>query len=247
MDKVQLEVFEGPLDLLLHLIKKEDLDIYDIPVTKLLEQYLNYLTQARELNIDLAGEFLETAAELAYIKSRMLLPEVEEEEDQGPDPRADLLARLLEYQRFKMAAGSLLQRPLLDRDIFRRPPEEDPQEEPDILMEADMPSLLSAFQEVLKRLPKDQYHEISHKGVGTAERVIQLTEFLRGKKQSSFEDLFEGDVTRGDVVVTFLAILEMSKQSLLRILQDKVFSRIMVLPLFSEENIQEISSIVSEY
>jgi len=233
--KVSLEVFEGPLDLLLHLIKKEDVDIYDIPIARLLEQYLDYLNLAHELDIDLAGEFLETASELAYIKSKMLLPEAEDEEDEGPDPRADLVARLLEYQRYKMAAQSLMSKPLLGRDVFTRPPLAIESEEGERFIEVDSLALLSAFQDLLKRLPKDQFHEVRQTRLGVSERISELTEKLKGKKQAAFEDLFEGDRSRSDVVVTFLAILEMAKQRLLRILQEQVFHKIYVCPLFSDE------------
>ncbi len=234
--KVRLEVFEGPLDLLLYLIKKEEIDIYDIPISHLLERYLEYLSLAQELNIDLAGEFLEMAAELTYIKSKMLLPEPETDDDEeGPDPRADLVARLLEYQRYKLAAQSLVKRPLLDRDVFRRPASPEVEAAEGSVIEADLLLLLSAFQDLLKRLPKDQIHEIRGKSLGVAERVMELTERLKGKKQAAFEDLFEGAVTREDLVVTFLAFLEMAKQRLLRIIQEQVLHKIFVCPLFSEE------------
>jgi segregation and condensation protein A len=232
--KVQVEVFEGPLDLLLHLIKKEDIDIYDIPISKLLEQYLDYLNLTHELNIDLAGEFLEMASELTYIKSKMLLPESEAEEEEGPDPRADLVARLLEYQRYKMAAQALISKPLLGRDVFARPPMMVEPETEESFIEADTLSLLSAFQDLLKRLPVEKFHEVRQPAMGVAERILELTEKLKGEKQAAFEDLFEGNSSRGDVVVTFLAILEMAKQKLLKIIQEKVFHKIYVCPLFSE-------------
>ena len=231
MQRIALDIFEGPLDLLLHLIKKEDLDIYDIPVARLLGQYLEFLDMARDLDIDLAGEFLEMAAELAYIKSRMLLPEADPEtEEEGPDPREDLVKRLLEYQKFKLAAQQIHQRPILGRDVFVHPPLSiDASDDP--LVETDMTSLLLAFQEVLKRLSAQQVHEIRGKIVGTAEKMIYLTEFLRGKKVISFEELFEGDRTRSEVVVTFLTVLEMCRQNLLKILQDKIFDRIVITSL----------------
>lgn len=235
--KVHLEAFEGPMDLLLYLIKKEDIDIYDIPVAKLLEQYLEYLSLARELNIDLAGEFVELASELTFIKSKMLLPEPEAEEEEGPDPRADLVARLMEYQRFKAAGQSLVQRPMLDRDVFRRPPTEeqnDPQGE--TLMQADLASLLNAFQDLLKRLPSDKVHEIRDKGLGVAEKMLELMEVLRGKEQIAFEDLFEKDITRSDFVVTFLSILQMAKQGLVKILQERVLHKLYICPLITENS-----------
>jgi segregation and condensation protein A len=238
MERVQLEVFEGPLDLLLHLIKKEDIDVYDIPVSHLLDQYLEYLKLAQELDIDLAGEFLEMASELAYIKSKMLLPEPEEEEAEGPDPRAELVRRLLEYQRYKAAARSLLGRPLLGTDVFARPPEADESPAEELSIEADTLSLISAFQDLLKRLPKEAVHEISRQRTGVAERILELTEILKTRGQISFEDLLlSGNPrpTRIDLVVTFLAVLEMAKQRMLRIAQERVFHRIVISSLVSEE------------
>lgn len=234
--KVHLDVFEGPLDLLIYLIRKDDLDIYDIKISKLLDEYLEYLNLAEELNIDLAGEFLEMAAELALIKSKMLLPEQEAEEVEGPDPRADLVAKLIEYQQYKMAAQNLLERPMLGREVFRRPAEPEQTEEGAVLVETDTAALIAAFQNLLKKLPRDQYHEIRERGLDVAERVMELTERLRGQKQIAFEDLFEGDRTRSDLILTFLAILEMAKQRLLAIVQEQVLHHIFVCPLFSEEN-----------
>lgn len=232
--KVHLEMFEGPLDLLLHLIKKEDLDIYDIPISRLLAEYLEYLKLAHEVNIDLAGEFLEMASELTLIKSRMLLPEPLAQEEEGPDPRAELVQRLLEYQRYKMAAGVLMERPLLGRDVFARRPEILEEEPGEIWIEADSISLLSAFQDLLKKLPKEQFHQIREVTLGVAEKVLELTERLQGKKQVDFEDLFREDFSRGELIVTFLAILEMGKQGLIRIIQERVFHKIYVVPLFSD-------------
>lgn len=238
--KVSLEVFEGPLDLLLHLIKKEDLNIYDVPISRLLEEYLGYIGLAQELNIDLAGEFLDMASELAYIKSKMLLPEQEEENEEIPDPRAELVRKLIEYQRYKEAAKSLMGRPLLGQDVFVRLPAE--AEEAEVTIEADTLSLVAAFQDLLKRLPADQVHEISQPRMGVAERILELTEMLKGKERVHFEDLFCGKTNRIEMIVTFLAILEMAKQRLLKILQERVFHKIFVSPLFGEAGGANVSS-----
>ncbi|MBI2500495.1 MAG: segregation/condensation protein A [Deltaproteobacteria bacterium] len=197
--KVELPLFEGPLDLLLHLVRKNDVEIEEIPIALILDQYLGYLQQARGLNIDLAGEFLELAAELAWIKSKMLLPESEDEKEEGPDPRADLAARLLEYRKYKLAA------------------------------------LLTAFQELLKRLPSEQSHEVRRERVGVAERIIELVEKMRGESQMLFERLFEDEKTREEMIVTFLAILEMARQKLIRILQENVSGAIVIQPLILQE------------
>ncbi len=229
--KVHLEAFEGPLDLLLHLIRKEDLNIYDIPIAKVLGEYLDYLNLSKELDVDLAGEFVEMASELAYIKSRMLLPEPEGEVEEI-DPRADLVQRLLEYGRYKAAAQSLLARPLLGVEVFTRPASKEEEEE--VSIEADLASLVSAFQDLLKRLPDSHVHEVRQPRMGVAERVMELTERLKGKDRVPFETLFEGEASRIDLVVTFLAILEMAKQRLLRIIQGGILGKIYVSPLFSE-------------
>ncbi len=234
--KVSLPLFEGPLDLLLHLIKKEDVDIYDIPISKMLEQYLEYIELAQELNIDLAGEFIEMAAELALMKSRTLLPETQEEAEEIADPREELVQRLLEYQKFKLAAQSLYQRPWLERDVFRRGLVELKDletEEP--TLQVDLASLLGAFQEVLKRLPSDKAHQVRDKGPDMAQRILDLTDLLRGKDRLSFDELFEGQVTRLGVVVTFLSILQMAKQGFLKIIQEQSDAK----RIFIQSRIQE--------
>lgn len=233
--RIALPLFEGPLDLLLHLIKKDDLNIHDIPIATILAQYLEYINLARELDIDLAGEFLEMAAELVSIKSRLLLPEPEPEAAEEPDPRADLAAKLLEYRKFKEAASVLLQRPLLGRDVFRRQAPTTASVESETI-EVDTLTLLTAFQELLRRLPTGRTHEVRQERVGVAERVMELIEGLRGKGERLFESLFEADRTRGEVVVTLLALLEMARQRLVRIVQQEAHGAIVVCPLFLEES-----------
>ncbi|MBI2083041.1 MAG: segregation/condensation protein A [Deltaproteobacteria bacterium] len=234
---MQLPAFEGPLDLLLHLIKKDDLDIQNIPISVILSQYLEYLQLAQELNVDLAGEFLDMAAELTYIKSKMLLPESEKEEEEGFDPRADLIQKLLEYQKYKMAASILLERPLLGKTVFKRSPDlsEVGNDESEII-ETDTLSLMAAFQELLKRMPKDKSHEVYRERVGVAERVLELVEKIRGTDKVLFEALFQEDRSRTELIVTFLAILEMARQKLIRIVQEMTCGVIVVCPLVSEKN-----------
>ena len=236
--RVQLPLFEGPLDLLLHLIKKNDLDINDIPMAVVLGQYLEYLQLARELNIDLAGEFLEMAAELTYIKSKLLLPEPPVEAEEGPDPRADLVAKLLEYQRYKSAASLLISRPMLGRDVFRRPPATGETPEEESWVAVDTLKLLSVFQDLLKRIPEVRGHEVRGDRLGVTEKILELMERLQGKERLLFEALFAGDRTRGEVVVTFLAMLEMARQRLIRVVQEQVGGPIVVVPLFSQETAQ---------
>jgi len=148
---VRLETFEGPLDLLLHLIKKNEIDIYDIPIAMITEQYLEYLDMMRELNIEVAGDYLVMAAELGLIKSKMLLPKPEPEKEEEEDPRAELVRRLLEYQRYKDAAEKLVKFEILERDVFARIGQ-DEKEQRNQLIKADLWSLIEAFREICKRM-----------------------------------------------------------------------------------------------
>lgn len=223
--RVNLEVFEGPMDLLLYLIKKNDIDICDIPIAFILEEYLRYLDTLKEMNIDLAGEFLLLAAELAYIKSRMLLPsEGGEEEAPEEDPRADLVRRLLEYQQYKEAAQALLNRPQLYRDVFTpfRPGDEnieglERQEPP--LKESDVYRLVDAFARILVRLPKEKFHDVAVDRISVNDRILQIVETVRQGQVVRIEDLLDKPVTRYGVVITFLALLEMSRLKMIELFQ----------------------------
>lgn len=227
--RVTLESFEGPLDLLLHLIRKNDIDIYDIPIAQVLDQYVEYLELARELNIDLAGDFLLTASELLHIKSQLLVPtERGETEEEGPDPRAELVRRLLEYQRYKEAAKQLWERPLLGRDVFTRKPAA-ALTEAEATVASDMTSLLVAFQQVLKRIPPGSSYEIPIDRISVSDRIVSLTEQLRGAGAVKFAQLFDGSQWKADVVVTFLALLEMAKMNMIEVQQGEVFDDIFIV------------------
>ncbi len=221
---ISLEIFEGPLDLLIYLIRKDDLDIYDIPISGILEQYQNYLGVLEELDIDVAGEFILMASELAHIKSKMLLFGKNEEEEED-DPRADLIARLVEYQRYKFASGWLLQRNILGRDVFKRPPVQEPAviEEEELSIEPF--ALISKFSEILKKAPRHQVHEIEMERISVTERIYQIVETLKNNADIDFEFLFQ-EKTRSEMVVTFLAILEMAKLKMIRIFQVEHFGTI---------------------
>ncbi len=228
--RVNLQVFEGPLDLLLHLIKKNDLDIYNIPIALVLDQYFAYLEAMRELDIDLAGEFLVLASELAHIKSRLLVEKPEEEEAEEADPRAGLVARLLEYQRYKKAAAWLLARPMLNRDVFCRPdileePLESPQED---MLSIDPFTLVRVFQDILKKAPKQALHEVETERVSVTERIYEVLDFLKTEESIEFEKLFSGDKSRLDLVVTFLAILEMAKLKMVSVQQTSAYGQIWI-------------------
>jgi segregation and condensation protein A len=220
--KVKLPVFEGPLDLLLHLIRKDDVQITDIPIAEVLEQYMDYLNLMQELNIDLAGEFILMAAELMHIKSKMLLPDPEEDQEELEDPRADLARRLLEYQRFKDAAAALAGRPLLGREVFVRPRVSEEEEAEEAPIEADVFKLLTAFGEILKSLKPEQYHQVSVERLSVTERIYELLEKLKSTPSAAFESLFENDFTKAQCIVTFLAVLEMVRLKLIRVFQSGI-------------------------
>jgi len=229
--RVKLDVFEGPLDLLLHLIKKDEMEIADIPIAKITEQYLGYLGVMRELNLDIAGEFLVMAATLTLIKSRMLLPPADDDEVEEPDPRAELVQQLLEYQRYREAALALGERPLLYRDVFVREPLDEPE-----VTEASAPprlkvtvwELLESFRDVLKRLRPDAVHEVLTERFSLRDRARLLLGALGVARCLDFDSLFEEEATRIEVIVTFLALLELMKIGAVRATQGEHFGRIVI-------------------
>jgi segregation and condensation protein A len=225
---VKLPVFEGPLDLLLHLIRQNEVEITDIPVAAIAAQYLEYLEILRELNLDVAAEYLVMAATLAWIKSRMLLPpDGTQDEDEGIDPRAELVARLLEYQRFKEAAEALGGRRLLDRDVFQaRGLEPPPLPEAEREIEVGLFELLEAFRDVLKRVRHSgAAHEVEVEHITVRERMRAVMERLARTESVEFRALFDdieaggAHPTRALLVATFLAILELARLQALRIYQ----------------------------
>lgn len=237
--EVKLDIFEGPLDLLLYLIRKNELDIYNIPMALITEQYLEHLEMMKALNLDLAGEYLVLAATLIHIKSRMLLP-VEEgeggtEEDQQ-DPRAELVRQLLEYQAFKEAALSLSQRRVLDRDVFKRipPADEIPDEPEEAMMEVSLFELIEAFKQVVGRMDKEDLLEIDTERISLSDRINEILEDLEREKSLSFTDLLKASRTRKSVIYTLLAILELMKMRVVRAFQSDPFGPIRIFPAVEE-------------
>jgi segregation and condensation protein A len=230
--RVQLEIFEGPLDLLLHLIKKNEVSITDIPIATITEQYLATLEVMQTLDLDVAGEFLVMAATLIHIKSRMLLPVTDDEEDEeeGTDPRAELVRRLLEYQRFKDAAGELEQREILTRDVFVRSASPLEEVEPAGFREVSLFELLTALRRVIERLPKDSVHEVTLEKITVREKMTLLLDILRADGKVLFESLFADVKTRMEVIVTFLAMLELVKVRAIRIFQEEMTGPIQIEP-----------------
>jgi segregation and condensation protein A len=225
---VKVDVFEGPLDLLLHLIKQNQIDIYDIPIALVTEQYLDYIRIMKALDLTIAGEFLVMAATLMYIKSRMLLPApIEEEEEEGEDPRAELVQRLVEYKRFKEAAVRLSQQALLGVDVFIRPAREIEAEAGEI--EADLFHLIDALRELIKRQEIEDFHEVTLDRVTLQDKMTELWDKLQGAKEAvAFSALFTPLSSRLELIVTFLALLELIRSGMLRAYQRDVFGPVWV-------------------
>lgn len=222
--RIELPVFEGPLDLLLHLIKAHELDILDLPVAFVTERYLSYLGLMKRLHLDIAAEYLVMAATLAHIKSKMLLPtpptdQDGDEEEDGVDPREELIRRLLEYQKYKAAAEDLGGRDIAGRDVFPKGMGPEAPSGPAPLAEVGLFRLLEAFQRVLDRKRADLTFEVTAERITIQERITQVTDRLRGRRNATFDELFEDVTTTYDVVVTFLALLEMAKQRMARLYQ----------------------------
>lgn len=239
--RIALPNFEGPLDLLLHLIREHKVDIFDIPIALITEKYLDQLSRMKEVNLDIAGEFLVMAATLAHIKSRLLLPrqevisdqQVTAEQEEQNDPRAELVRRLLDYQKYKEAAETLARQDILDRDVFARnvPLEEIEIPEEEVgLVEISVYKLIEALDRVLERLVPKLQHEVTREQVSLTEAMQQLAARLQVQPQVSFFSMFEGARTRQQVVITFLAMLEMAKMKLIRIFQDRESGEIMLSP-----------------
>ena len=224
---VKLAVFEGPLDLLLHLIRQNEVDITDIPIARIAEQYLATIELMQEFDLDVAAEYLVMAATLALIKSRMLLPGEPDDDDEGVDPRADLVQRLLEYQRFKEVAEALSKRRLLGRDVFSvvgPGPAATPEGEREI--EVGLFELVAAFRELLEQTSaSDLKHEIETEHVTVRDRMMVVMELLERSESVEFMQIFraaddaDARPTRAVLVATFLAVLELARLSALRIYQ----------------------------
>jgi segregation and condensation protein A len=224
---VTLPTFEGPLDLLLHLCQKHELDILDIPIGFITEKYLEYLAVMQLLDLDLASEYLVMAATLAHIKSKMLLPAPppgQEDDALGEDeedPRESLIRRLLEYQKYKQAGADLAARGVAGRDIFFRgsPIDEAVHAGLAPLAQVALFSLVEAFQGVLAKSKIKLSHDVVHERITLTDRINELVDVLRARRRIQFEDLFTGVSTRFDLVITFLALLEMTKLRMTRLVQ----------------------------
>jgi segregation and condensation protein A len=235
----KLDVFEGPLDLLLYLIRKNEVDIYNIPIAMITEQYLQHIEVMKALNLDVAGEYLVMASTLILIKSKMLLPAEENEEGEaveGDDPRGPLIQQLLEYQAFKEAALNLAQRPLLGRDTFKRDyaiEESEPNEEEEEFVELGVFDLIEAFRRIVSTLKKEELMEIDVERISLTDRINEIMERLQTEKDLTFEDLLDVK-SRKRIIYTLLAVLELVKLRVIRAYQSGPFGTIRIFASVEE-------------
>lgn len=226
--EIILEAFEGPLDLLLYLIRRQNLDILDINVAEITRQYMGYIELMQAIQLELAAEYLVMAAMLAEIKSRILLPRQFVEDEDEEDPRGELIRRLQEYERFKAAAEDIDEMPRMGRDIHQASGESPDRTEDRQFPQVDMREVLSALADVLRRAEMFESHHIQLEKLSTRERMSQVLESIRGKQFVPFVSLFVEKEGRLGVIVTFLAIMELIKESLVEIVQNESFGPIHV-------------------
>jgi segregation and condensation protein A len=226
--EVILDAFEGPLDLLLYLIRRQNLDILEIDVAEITRQYLGYIELMASIQLELAAEYLVMAAMLAEIKSRMLLPRQQSEEEDEDDPRAELIKRLQEYERFKQAAEDIDELPRMGRDIHRASAEAPDRDQQRPHPDVDIKELVTALADVLKRSEMFESHQVEMEKLSTRERMSQVMENLRDNQFVPFVALFTLEEGRLGVVVTFLAVMELIKESLVEIVQSESFGPIHV-------------------
>ena len=231
--QVFLDAFEGPLDLLLYLIRKQNLDILDIPIADITQQYVDYINLMKELELELAGEYLLMAAMLAEIKSRLLLPIFEEIEDEE-DPRAELVRRLLEYERYRKVSEEINELDRVGRDIYPSSVETTKFEQPIVLPEIQLKELVISFQEVLKKAEMFSTLHFTKEPLSVKERMIKILEKIENEDFVRFEDLFDLKEQKIGLVVTFLAILELMKELLIEIVQAEEFGTIHVKTLIEK-------------
>lgn len=229
--KIKLEIFEGPLDLLLYLVKKDHLNIYDIPIAEVTEQYLKYIELMRMLDLNIAGEFLVMAATLLQIKSKMLLPAQENQaEETEEDPRAELVKRLLEYEKFKEIAAELRQKEAGQEQVFKRPvaqkPEEDTSAQDQVYFEASIFDLISAFSKAIEEVPKEVFYEIIKDEFTIEGKVHQILHLLLVENSVRLSGLFAQAKNKIEVIVIFLAILELIRMKEIAARQSGLFDEI---------------------
>lgn len=242
--QIRTENFSGPLDLLLHLIKSHEMDIYDIRIVEITEQYLQIIEQMQQLDLDIAGEFLLMAATLVHIKSRMLLPVSDDIGEEDEDPRAELVKRLLEYQRYKDAAELFQQLPQLERDIFSAQfqcPDAGESDSEENEIPIGLYQLADAFHQLLKEKPPEVFHEVIRESLSVADYIERIVERLLQQKRLSFREIFSAESSRNQLIVTFLATLELVKMHIVSIDQVDDFSEIWLALMVPADQLSSIS------
>ena len=243
--KVKLEIFEGPLDLLLYLIRKNEVDIYDIPIATITEQYLEYLDLMTVLNLDIAGEYLVMAATLAKIKSKLLLPPVEDDEEEEIDPRAELLEHLLEYQHYKEVAYQLKNRELLEKDIFTRKQVEE-QVKGDKgdgeIIEVSLFDLVDALRHVIEKkdLPGNLI-EVNVERISVKDKIADILLTLKEKQEIIFQTIFDALSSKYEIIVTFLAVLELMRLRAIKVFQVHPHGEIRIIALKTDLSMEDLA------
>lgn len=240
MIEIHLEKFSGPLDLLLHLIKSNEMDIYDIRIVEITEQYLDVIEQMKKLDLDIAGEFLLMASTLLHIKSRMLLPVSEElDEEEGEDPREELIKRLLEYQRYKEVAEIFQRMPQLERDVFTGcfNVSDLLEDEEDAQVAVGVYQLAEAFHRIVNERPVEVFHEVVQESLSVATYIESIVDSLRGRSRQRLKDLLPSSFSRPELVVTFLAMLELVKMRMVNIEQVGAFNDVWLSVAVPEEQL----------
>jgi segregation and condensation protein A len=222
--QVFLEAFEGPLDLLLYLIRRQNIDILDIPIAEITKQYVQYIELMKEMQLELAGEYLLMAAMLAEIKSRMLLPRPVVEEEEEQDPRAELVRRLQEYERFKKAAEDISDLPRLERDVFIASADAPVKTVVTILPDVTMKELLLAFHDVLKRAEMFSNLHMQREPLSVRQRMSEILSRIKSSGFTGFSDLFDPEEGRMGVAVTFIAVLELLRESMIEVVQAEQYA-----------------------
>ena len=241
--EVFLEAFEGPLDLLLYLIRRQNLDVLDIPIAEITRQYVEYVELMKDMQLELAGEYLVMAAMLAEIKSRMLLPRPAEVEDDEEDPRAELVRRLQEYERFKQAAEDVDALPRMGRDIFAVDVQAPEKQVVSVPPQVDLKEVLLAFQDVMKRAEMFTHHHIQMEPLSVRERMSHVLSRLQPGTFVEFRTLFTAEEGRMGAVVTLLAVLELVKESLIELAQADSFAPIYVHPVTAKAEAEETATV----
>ncbi len=238
--RVELPQFEGPLDLLLHLITKHELDIIDIPIGFISERYLEYLGLMKNFSIDVASEYLVMAATLAHIKSKMLLPVPPSDQEEGleeepEDPRAELVRRLLSYQKYKAAAAELSERSRLGQDVFGKGAVETPEQGPAPLAQVGVFALIDAFNRIVERRKIKIEHEVDLDRISITERIGEISDLLRERLMCTLEELLPERVRQSDIIITFLALLEMTRLRMTRLTQSHPLAPLHIEVAVSEQ------------